>query len=164
MHKSPTGEPAAEASNGPASPDAWIPKTKARQLCLDLPADPVELGSLTETVEAFAADVGWTDDIAMQVNLVLEELLINAINYGYPDGRTGRIAVLIDAYPDEVRLRIEDDGDPFDPFAHVPPNLSLDIEDRPIGGLGIHLVRSYMDTCTYRYVDGRNQVTLVKRI
>jgi serine/threonine-protein kinase RsbW len=160
MHKAPAGKGAMNTANGTAAASS-----DHRQRHFTLTADLAELGPLAESVDSLAADLGWDDAIAMQINLVLEELIANAINYGYPDGRTGHIAVWLDADPREIRLRIEDDGDAFDPFAVVaPPDLSQDIEARPIGGLGLHFVRTYMDSCAYRYADGRNRVTLTKRL
>jgi serine/threonine-protein kinase RsbW len=158
MHKAPADKDATNTANGTAaSPDQ-------RRLHFALKADLAELGPLAESIDALAADLGWGDAVAMQINLVLEELIANAINYGYPDGRAGCIAIWLDADPREIRLRIEDDGDAFDPFAVAAPNLSQDIEARPIGGLGIHFVRTYMDSCAYEYADGRNRVTLIKRL
>jgi serine/threonine-protein kinase RsbW len=123
-----------------------------------------ELAPLAEAVESFAEQCGWGAAVTMQINLILEEIVVNAIDYGYPDGRAGRIEVFLDASPGDIRIRIEDDGDAFDPFSQAPPNLSANLADRPIGGLGLHLVRSYADSCAYRYVNGRNRIDLVKRL
>ncbi len=123
-----------------------------------------ELPPLAEAVENFGNLAGWDSTIVMQINLVLEELIVNAIDYGYADGRCGSIEVMIETNPNEIRMTIEDDGAAFDPFIQPPPDLSLALEDRPIGGLGIHLVRSYMDSYSYVYCSGRNRVTLSKRL
>lgn len=135
-----------------------------RHLSRHLPNNIDALSPLAEDVEAFGQQAGWDDAVVMQVNLVLEELIVNAIDNGYPDGRDGNIDVVIETNSDKISIRIIDDGDAFDPFRIATPDLSLAIEDRPIGGLGIYLVRSYMDTCDYRYVGNRNQVTLTKRL
>lgn len=150
--------------NVSASPAGGSPQSDRHSLHLSLAADLDELGGMAEAVEALAEDAGWDDALAMQINLVLEELIANAIGYGYPDGRAGRIEVWLEANPQEIQLRIEDDGEAFDPFAQAAPDLSLEIEERPIGGLGIHLVRSYMDSCVYRREAGRNRVILTKRL
>lgn len=153
MHTAPP-TPAAPA---PADPEA-------RQLHLRFPNDLAELAPLAETVEAFAETLGWDATSAMHINLALEELAINIISYGYADGRAGHLELWLEATPAEVRLRLEDDGDAFDPFAVPPPDLDLALDDRPIGGLGIHFVRSFMDTYAYRREAGRNCVRLSKRL
>ncbi|MGR8934351.1 MAG: ATP-binding protein [Gammaproteobacteria bacterium] len=123
-----------------------------------------ELSAFAEAVEIFGAEAGWDPATVMQVNLALEELIVNTIDYGYPDGRGGTIDVLIETGAGEIRITLEDDGDAFDPFALQPPDLSLAIEDRPVGGLGIHLVRSYMDSYRYDCVNGRNRIVLDKHL
>lgn len=123
-----------------------------------------ELSAFAEAVEIFGDEAGWGAAVVMQVNLVLEELIVNAIDHGYPDGRSGTIDVSIESNANEICIRLEDDADPFDPFLLPEPDLSLAIEDRPIGGLGIHLVRSYMDSYSYEYVNGRNRVVLGKHL
>jgi anti-sigma regulatory factor (Ser/Thr protein kinase) len=131
-----------------------------------LATNPDELAPLAEAFEALAEELGWDAAAAMHINLAVEELVTNIINYGYSDGRVGRIEVWLEADPEEVRLCIEDDADPFDPFAMPEPDhLTQSLEERPIGGLGIHFVRSYMDVCTYYRLDNNcNQVRLVKRL
>ncbi|MDP1615571.1 MAG: ATP-binding protein [Methylococcales bacterium] len=135
-----------------------------RHLSRHLPNTIDALLPLAEDVEVLGQEAGWDDAIVMQVNLVLEELIVNAIDNGYPDGRNGAIDVLIETNRQDICIRITDDGDAFDPFQMATPDLSLAIEDRPIGGLGIYLVRSYMDSCEYRYVDHRNQVILSRHL
>ncbi len=157
MHTAPLNPAATGADPAPPGPEV-------RQLHLRLANDPAELAPLAETVDALAEELGWDAASAMHINLVLEELAINIISYGYPDGRAGQFDLWLEATPAEVRLRLEDDGDPFDPFAVAPPDLSLELDDRPIGGLGIHFVRNFMDAYAYRREAGRNCVTLAKRL
>lgn len=120
------------------------------------------LWPLAEAVEEFGQQCGWTDALMMQINLVLEELIVNAITHGYPDAREGQISVHINHRQGIITVRITDDGDAFDPFGVATPDLARAIEDRPIGGLGIHLVRSYMDGYHYRRIGTHNEVTLTK--
>jgi anti-sigma regulatory factor (Ser/Thr protein kinase) len=65
---------------------------------------------------------------------------------------------------ERLKLTLTDDGPPFDPFSQAAPDTTLSIEDRPIGGLGIHLVRKLMDEISYERRDGHNVVVLVKRL
>jgi sigma-B regulation protein RsbU (phosphoserine phosphatase) len=86
------------------------------------------------------------------------------MSYAYPKGTTG--VVQIDALANEQRLKfvITDEGLPFDPTERPGADTTLRVEDRPIGGLGIHLVRHYMDSINYERIDGRNVLTLRKKI
>lgn len=135
-----------------------------RRFHMVLVNDLAELGAVAEAVETLADELDWNPAAAMHIDLVLEELLTNTINYGYPEGRAGQIDIWVDATPATIQLRIEDDAIPFDPFAAPPPDLSLSIEERPIGGLGIHFVRTYMNEWGYEYTDDRNRITLLKRL
>jgi serine/threonine-protein kinase RsbW len=135
-----------------------------RKLIRVLPNEIDALSSLAENVELFGEEAGWDFAVIMQVNLVLEELIVNVIHYGYPDGRTGAIDVLIETDTKEINIHIVDDGDAFDPFQKEAPDLSLSIDERPIGGLGIYLVRSYMHSYDYSYAQNHNKVRLTKQL
>ena len=96
-----------------------------------------------------------------KVNLVLDELSVNIVNYG---GEASEIEVSLAADADEVRVEIADDGRPFDPLNDaMEPDLDAPLEDRAIGGLGIHLVREMMDELHYSREDGKNRLAMVKR-
>lgn len=129
-----------------------------------LPNNIDSLALLTEALEIFAEQEGWNDATVMQINLVLEELLVNVIDNGYADGRYGTIDIQIHSDAQTITICMSDDGDAFDPFVMADPDLSLAVEDRPIGGLGIYLVRSYMDGYAYCYSQQHNQVTLTKHL
>ncbi len=118
-----------------------------------------------ERIAAIVEDLGeqddWPPDLIFKVNLVLDELSVNIVNYG---GEASEIEVSLDADADEVRVEISDDGRPFDPLNDaMEPDLEASLEDRPIGGLGIHLVREMMDELHYSREDGKNRLAMVKR-
>jgi serine/threonine-protein kinase RsbW len=94
--------------------------------------------------------------------LALEEILANIISYGYADDREHEITVSLDAQPGEVRVDVEDDGRPFNPLESPEPYTGDSLEDRPVGGLGIHLVRALMDGLEYRRQGDRNLLTMKK--
>jgi serine/threonine-protein kinase RsbW len=131
---------------------------------LQLATNPEQADELAGFVEACAEEQGWDHGVTMKINLALEEIIVNSINYGFPDGRVGHILVVLAADPEQVDILIEDDGDAFDPFSKETPDLSLDIENRPIGGLGIHFVRTCMDAWSYSRRDGFNRIMLRKRL
>ena len=119
-------------------------------------------------LEPFVSDVcaalGLDDSASMQMNLALEEAVANIINYAYPKGVEGNI--LIEAEANDVRLKftITDHGRPFDPTAKEEADTTLTVEERPIGGLGIFLVRQLMDSINYERVDDKNVLTLRKKL
>ena len=101
------------------------------------------------------------DDIAA-VNLVLDEIVINIIAHGYDDQQEHRIDVSLALEGDLLTIQVEDDGKPFNPLEAPPPNLDLPIDERPIGGLGIHIVRSTVDAIEHRREGRRNILTMQK--
>ena len=120
-----------------------------------------QLERITAIVEDLGEQDDWPPDLIFKVNLVLDELSVNIVNYG---GETSEIEVCLDADADEVRVEITDDGRPFDPLNDaMEPDLDAPLEDRAIGGLGIHLVREMMDELHYSREDGKNRLAMVKR-
>ena len=123
-----------------------------------------EIPSLAEFVEGVCEAVGFDVSLTMQMNLAIEEAVVNIINYAYPQGTHG--VINIKAQANDVRLKfvITDSGAPFDPTVKDDVDISLPAEQRPIGGLGIHLVRQLMDTINYEYTDGQNVLSLRKKL
>lgn len=98
------------------------------------------------------------------LNLALEEAVTNVILYAYPKGIYGPVELDASRVENSLVFVLSDSGKPFDPTARPDADVSASLEDRPIGGLGIHLVRSIMDTVSYEYRDGRNILTMTKSI
>lgn len=94
------------------------------------------------------------------VRLVLEELLVNTVRHGYPDGRHGTIEIHLDACTEVVHLELRDDAQPFNPLKHDPPELPGDLADREIGGLGLHLARSIATDFKYARDAHGNRVVI----
>jgi anti-sigma regulatory factor (Ser/Thr protein kinase) len=94
--------------------------------------------------------------------LALEELVTNCIKYGYDDKEKHVIKVGVDLTESEMVMSVEDDGHPFNPLAQAEPDTTLPVEERPIGGLGIHLLRKMSDKMGYLRENGVNRVTLHK--
>ena len=107
---------------------------------------------------------GIPPDAVFAANLVLEELITNTIKYGYDEEGPREIAFLVAADGEKMTIEIIDDGHPFDPFHQEPPDLTLPIEERPIGGLGLHLVKNTMDEYVYRRESEKNIVRLSKSL
>ena len=135
----------------------------SESLSLKLEAGPDALDRILDAVEEFGVREDWQPDLLFRVKLVLEELGLNVVNYGAGDEALD-IEITVTSDPDVLKINISDNGRPFDPLNDAPPpDLTSAIEDRPIGGLGIHLVRTMMDEMRYRRENGRNHLDLTKR-
>ncbi|WP_415947782.1 ATP-binding protein [Streptomyces sp. KLOTTS4A1] len=127
---------------------------------------PAELRSLAEIagyVRALARRAGLDPAAAYRLRLAVDELATNVVTHGY-QGADGEIVVAGSADPDWVRVRIEDRAPPFDPReGRSAPAVGVPPEQRPIGGLGVHLALTSVDTFRYERTDGRNISVLAVR-
>ena len=131
---------------------------------LTLQNDVQQVPQLATWVEEVCEAVGFDASTTMQMNLAIEEAVVNVMNYAYPHGTVGDI--FIEAQANDIRLKfiITDSGAPFDPTTRDDVDTTLSAEERPIGGLGIHLVRQLMDSINYERTDGKNILTLRKKL
>ena len=97
------------------------------------------------------------------MNLALDEIVSNLIRYGWKDDGEHQIHVRISRSEDEVSVEVEDDAAPFNPLEVPEPDIDRPLEERPVGGLGIHLVRQIMDGLDYRRLDGKNLLVMKKK-
>lgn len=141
-----------------------ITHNPSQGLHLEFDAVDINLLALASAIRKYAGEQGWSEPITMQIDLVLEELVLNAISYGYPEGGPGCIRVNLHGQGALIQIDIEDDGIPFNPFSQPQPDFSLSIEDREIGGLGIHFVREFMDEFAYERQGSHNRVSLMKHL
>ena len=133
------------------------------KLSLKVKSDREELDGITSAVEAFSADEDWSTDLLFRINLVIEELVLNIIDYGYDDN-DHEIELNFNSDANSVTVDITDEGRAFDPLNDAPePDINSPLEDRHVGGLGVYLARTMMDELTYRRENSRNHLTLVKR-
>ena len=131
---------------------------------LELSNQLTELNRIAAAVEDLAGRHRLPDTLAYHLNLSLDELFTNIVSYGYDDGGTHciRLALTVDGGMLECVLR--DDGKPFNPLDRPEPDLNLPADQRPIGGLGIFLVKKAMDEVAYRREGSENVLTLRKRL
>jgi anti-sigma regulatory factor (Ser/Thr protein kinase) len=126
--------------------------------------DVAELVRLNSFLEQFWAEHRLPEDIAGDVTLALEEVFLNVVNHGYTDAAEHDIVVRLALEEGCVALTVEDDGVPFNPLKAPAPDIDKPLEERGIGGLGIHLVRQVMDGIEYARAGGRNRLAMTKRI
>ena len=131
---------------------------------ITLANDVQEVPRLADFVDEVCEALGFDMSVTMQMNLAIEEAVVNVMNYAYPAGHKGNVR--IEAHANDLRLKftIIDSGTPFDPTAKEEVDTTLSAEERPIGGLGIHLVRQLMDSINYERIDGKNVLTLRKKL
>ena len=129
-------------------------------LALTLETRPEELDRLTAAVESLAEQENWPAALTFKVNLVLEELVLNVINYAY-DESGHHVEVQLACHEEGLVIEITDEGKPFDPLNDAPePDMESPMEDRRIGGLGVYLVRTITSDMQYRREDGKNRMTV----
>ena len=131
------------------------------QIKLKNSIDQIEL--LPAFVEEAVKASKLTPDLSGSLNLALEEAVTNVIMYAYPEGKDGECCIDAEAKEDGLVFTITDSGKAFDPTAKEEVNIDAGVAERPIGGLGIHLVRKIMDITEYERKDGKNILTLTKK-
>ncbi len=131
---------------------------------LSLVSDLRNIAIAAENIDAFCARHGLATEIAFEVNLAVDKLLTNTISYGYDDDGEHRIKLVLHLEGGALAVEIADDGTVFDSSQAPAPDLGASLDERAKGGLGIYLVHKTMDTLAYRRQDGRNVVTLTKRV
>jgi anti-sigma regulatory factor (Ser/Thr protein kinase) len=112
----------------------------------------------------FARRYALPEAVRRSVSIALDELLANELSHGLEGHEAGPVIVEVEVDQHRLTATITDDGPPFDPFGHAEPDITLSVDDRPIGGLGLHLVRKLMDEVSYERRDGHNVVVLVKEL
>lgn len=135
-----------------------------KPLHLTIRNDLAEIGRIAPIIEAYCDENGLGEGIAHAVNLSLDELLTNIIGYGYDDADDHAIEIALAAVVDRVTVTIRDNGRAFDPTELAFPDVEAELDDRPLGGLGVHIVRVMMDEVSYRRAGEYNELTLTKRL
>jgi serine/threonine-protein kinase RsbW len=132
-----------------------------RDFSLVIGSDVAEIPGMNEAFAAHLSAQGVPVEDILDIQLAVEEAVTNIIRYGYRD-KTGTIRIHCTAQPDFIEIVIRDEAVPFDPLSVSPPDTTAGAEDRPVGGLGIMLIRSLMQDIRYAYENGQNVLTLRK--
>ncbi|WP_058634073.1 ATP-binding protein [Aureimonas ureilytica] len=120
------------------------------------------IAGLVSSVEDVLGREGVPEPVGAALALVLDELLTNTVSYGFPDNGWHEILVGLDVAPGRIDLCVRDDGRAFDPLQVPEPELDAELEDRQVGGLGIHFVREVADEVSYERERGWNVLTVTK--
>ena len=131
---------------------------------LTLPNDVKEVERLSTFIKDVTARLNIAKPLAPKLRLALEEAVVNVMEYAYPAGRKGEVNIRVTCDGDLLRLIITDTGIPFDPTEAAAADTTLSAEERPVGGLGILLIRKLMDVINYEREHGKNILTLTKRL
>jgi serine/threonine-protein kinase RsbW len=129
-------------------------------LALTLANRADEVPRLVTAVESFGASAGLSDDLLFRVMLTLDEVVTNVVRHAFEDDAEHQISVAVTVHAGVVTVVVEDEGRPFDPRTVPPADVHAPLEHRPIGGLGVHLIRSLAQHMAYRRAAGRNVLTL----
>lgn len=142
-----------------------LKEEKARlEQSLTLPNDIEMIPQLNGFIKGFCEALKINSAVIMNLNLAIEEAVVNVMQYAYPKGQRGDIDITVKGCSSEFIVTITDSGSPFDPTQKEEVDISLSAEERPVGGLGIHLIREIMDSLSYEYKDKKNILTLRKKI
>ena len=118
---------------------------------------------VTDWVDAELESLGCPPKTMMQIDVAIDELFTNIASYAYPQG-TGAAVIRFEHGDGMVSITFEDEGIPYDPLQKPDPDVTLSAKERKVGGLGVFLVKNLMDSMEYQRKDGRNVVTIRKRI
>lgn len=119
-----------------------------------------------EIIEAVmdTPEVKAVPELDFALHLVVEEIVVNIVSYAYPKGVAGDAGVDVTNDGGNITISFIDHGTPFNPLENEDPDVTLGIAERPIGGLGIFLVKKTMDSVEYRHEDGCNILTVSKKV
>lgn len=123
-----------------------------------------EVSRLNDFIEEIGREFAIAPDVLFNLNLVLEEAVVNVINYAYPKEEHEFIYLSASMHEGSIVLVLTDTGKAFDPTAAPEADITLSADERQIGGLGIFLIRQIMNEVRYERIDGKNILTLEKKL
>ena len=129
-----------------------------------LPGDAEQLPAAIAFLQGFWEEAELPMALGFTFELALEEVFLNVALHGADSSRVPSVELAVTASDTEVVLVVADDARPFDPLTRATPDIGAALEDRTIGGLGVHLVRQMMDTVSYTYEAGHNRLRMTKHL
>ncbi len=132
---------------------------------MELPAQIAKLPILKEWLTGIVAELVVPSKISKQILIALDEIFTNISSYGYPvGGGSVRVWVELDEEEKVLTITFADTGTPYNPLETKEPDTTLPLDERPIGGLGIFMVRKMMDSVNYRRENEQNILVLEKKL
>jgi anti-sigma regulatory factor (Ser/Thr protein kinase) len=135
----------------------------SQKISIELKNNLRELERLNRVLEEYAKLYHLPSNVLFAINLALEEIITNVISYGYRDDDEHDITIRINFNQGHLNIEVEDDGLPFNPLEAPEPDLKKPLEEREVGGLGIHLVRNLMEGLEYKRLEGKNLLIMKKK-
>ena len=133
-----------------------------KTLSCTIDAEIISIPKISLALDQALRAHAFSDEEILDTQLAVEEAITNIIVHGYA-GDTGQIVITCRTTPGLVEVQIEDTAPPFNPLSIPEPDITGDVEERKIGGLGIFLIRQVMDDISYRYEAGKNILVLEKK-
>ncbi len=131
------------------------------ELTLELNSTENSLEQLEQAVDCFSVRRDWPVSLDFKIKLILEEVVLNALNYGHPEKPTN-VSLKITDLDKEVLIEILDDGKAFNPLKDAPvPDTDAPLEERPIGGLGVYLVKTLVSDISYERINDKNSLSII---
>ncbi len=132
---------------------------------ITVPAELEKLKDVNDFIVEKLDELDCPPRAQVQLEIAIEEIFVNIANYAY-NPVIGKATVRMDVDEDarRVSLRFEDEGTPYNPLAREDPDITLGVEDRGVGGLGIYMTKKSMDDVVYSYEDGKNILVITKQI
>ena len=132
---------------------------------LTFQANISELNKVHEFIEKESEKFNYSPKIIHQVHMIAEEIFINIVSYAYkPDDKNQNVMLTLEFNPKDLFIKFEDNGVPYNPLKNEDPDTSLSLEMRPVGGLGIFIVKHIADSIDYKYNDGKNTLVIKKNV
>ena len=123
-----------------------------------------ELERVNKFVEEIGEELGLDMELQMNLNLVMEEMVVNVISYAYPEGKEADIELVAEYDGKELTFVLSDRGKEFDPTLKGDTDMDVNPAERELGGMGIFIVKNIMNEVTYQRLEGKNLLTMTKKI
>jgi serine/threonine-protein kinase RsbW len=127
-------------------------------------AEVAQLGQLMAFLQDFWSSAALPAAGCLPFELALEEIFMNVVMHGSTGGARRQVEVSLAMTPEGLTVTVEDDGPGFDPLSLPSPDVTAGLAERPVGGLGVYLVRQMMDSVSYDRIDGRNRLRMSKSL
>ncbi|MBI1839977.1 MAG: ATP-binding protein [Verrucomicrobia bacterium] len=144
-------------------PEPESPSGGPRSFEIRLPNRLEEAPRVHEAFARFLGSLAVSPRARLAFEIVLEELFANMVHHAFEDGQEHWVAFRFTLSGPDIRIDAVDGGRAFDPTSHPAPDVGRPMEERPVGGLGVHMIRRSMDRIEYRREDGRNKLSLWRR-